>query len=358
MGDHSGEQYAKTLINKCRDTDFQIAIWGNNSLCTPQDQWLGRGVDGVMGFSSVAKNIYRHWVALRTCKQSVEAFNPDVIILIDNAGFNLRILSWAGMRKYKIVYYIPPKVWASRPGRFKLLKKHCNLVIPIYPFEHEYFLKTGLNSFYAGNSHLSALSAHIAQNTIRDEQSIAFLPGSRMQEIREHIGILKDLAPLFPYITWHIVVASNLTVSDITSFFISALPPNVKMHLDPVINLLSQVRLAVICSGTATMEACLANCPQIIIYRTSKINYAIAKKLITIPMIGLPNLIYGDKIIPELIQDQCTPSNIAIEIKLLLQEEHCQNQLHGYRTVIRNLNNGDVDAKISEAIVAIVRDTN
>ncbi len=333
-GDYSAELYAAPLMDAFLAQGHNVGIWGEQKSFGHYEDWLGASPTGIMGISDVLPKSLDFIKAFRHCKKRVHQFNPDIILLIDFAGFNMRLLKWAKSKGYHVVYYIPPKVWASRPNRMIALKKYCHQIITIFPFEQSYLNLHGINAQYFGNSHLShLLDEHIVQK-VRDPNSIAILPGSRIQELNHLLPLVKSLAQQFPLIQWKISKVPNIPTAKYMPLLGSPLPNNVSLYSKPAHTLLSSVSLALICSGTATIEAAVLDCPQIILYRTSALNYQIGKRIIRTQYIGLPNLMLNKEIVPELIQDECTAHNIIKMMQLIGSVEY-QKSLHFYYQAIQ-----------------------
>jgi len=257
-----------------------------------------------MGFFEVLKNLRTIRRNFKEVKQAIQQFQPDVVILIDYPGFNLRMAKWCKQQGYKVVYYISPKFWAWRENRVEKIKKYVDLMLCILPFEEAFYQKhCYTKAHYIGHPLLDAIAVTTNDNL---RKHIALLPGSRTQEIQSLMPVFLQVAQQFPNAQF--VIAG---MSAMAHLYPSALPSNIKISFDETYNVLQQSKAAVVCSGTATLETALFNIPQVVVYKTSWLNYQIGKRVAKVQFISLPNLIVDKKIITELIQQDCTAENIS-----------------------------------------------
>jgi len=326
-GEASGDLHGSNLIHEIKqlDGDANIRCWGG-------DLMAGQGATVVkhyrdlafMGFIEVVKNLSTIMQNMAFCKLDIAAFEPDVLILIDYPGFNLRIAKWAASNKYKVVYYISPQVWAWKENRVKSIKKCVDQMLVILPFEKAFYQKWNYDVEYVGHPLVEVIDAYKRTHPNKrvewqDKQIIAVLPGSRKQEILTKLPIMLEVAKLFP--DYHFVVAKAPGVAEEFYQPLMAAYQNVETVSNRTYELLMHAKAALVTSGTATLETALFGVPEIICYKGSAISYQIAKRLITIKFIGLVNLIMDKAVVKELIQDDLTAENIAFELDLILQDE-------------------------------------
>ena len=254
---------------------------------------------------------------LKKCWEEIEAFKPDAIVLIDFPGFNMRIARKAANAKWgdvKIFQVVAPQVWAWKKGRIKNLARDYTAVFPVLPFEHNLLSAGGVHSIYCGHPLLDALSTSQNETTHAPTKPVlALLPGSRKQELNKMLPALLEVAKLFPEM--EAVIAGAPGASD--ALYKQAQNAGVNVVFGQTRELLKSAEVAVITSGTATLEAALLNTPHVLVYKTSSLTYAIAKLLVHVKFIGLTNLILNREVVPELIQGRCTAGNIAKEIQSL-----------------------------------------
>jgi lipid-A-disaccharide synthase len=344
-GESSGDLHAAGLVHTLRALDPSPEFMG-----TGGDQMSKAGVHLVrnisdmafMGFSEVVKNIFTIRKNFKIIQQAILDFYPDVLILVDYPGFNLRMAKWAKAKGLKVIYYIAPQVWAWRESRVKLLQKFTDLVICILPFEQQYFRQKQVNALYVGHPILEAMPDSISME--KDRTKIALLPGSRKQEIERLLPLMLD--------AMHLQSPDNLLVAGMSihgeEYYKSIIGKKARLVMDDVYGVLSASKVALVTSGTATLETALMKVPQVVCYKGSAVSYFIAKRLVRVPHISLVNLILQRPLVPELIQDNCT----AISIKQASMEvlDDPRPVLQGYELLRKQLGKGDATKKAATAI--------
>lgn len=357
-GEASGDLHGSNLIKQLlqKDTDPIIRCWGGDLM----QQAGGNLVKhyrtlAFMGFIEVVKNLPTILSNLRFCKEDITAFNPDVLVLVDYPGFNLRIAKWAKQQGYKVVYYISPQVWAWKANRVKTMKQCIDRLICILPFEKKYYEEVwNWKVDYVGHPLIEVIEKFKADNktdsnAIHIKKTIAILPGSRKQEIAKKLPIMLQVSSLLP--NYNFVVAQAPGQDE--GFYVSFLKPfkNVKIT-DKTYHLLNQADAAIVTSGTATLETALFNVPEVVCYKTSNISYAIGKRLIKIKFIALVNLIMNKLVVKEFIQHQLTPENLSKEVEALLQNSSYRNEvLNNYNTLYNKLSTGSNASEKAAIIV-------
>ncbi len=321
-GERSGDLHGARLISSLSELFPTARFVGYGG-----DAMLGAGMDllvhykeiSYMGFWEVLKNLKDIRSQMKACKQSMAATKPDLLILIDFPGFNLRMASFAKNHNLPVAYYIAPKVWAWKESRISQIKQFVDQLYCILPFEKEYFKRKGLDVSYVGNPVLDAVDEHEGKLQLNsDVRRIACLPGSRMQEVVSSLGVIGDVARKRQ--DWYFLIAAvdNLPPSayaDIDSI------PNVEVLWDRTYDILASVDAAIVVSGTATLETALFGVPQVVCYRTSWITYAIAKSLVKINFISLVNLIADREVVKEFIQADFNGDALLEELERLLRDD-------------------------------------
>ena len=324
-GEASGDIYGgliahemSRLIRLSNIDRIEMRGWGGN-------QMTDAGVEvtthyrelAYMGVWEVVTHLGTILGNLKKCWEEIEAFKPDAIVLIDFPGFNMRIARKAANAKWgdvKIFQVVAPQVWAWKKGRIKNLARDYTAVFPVLPFEHNLLSAGGVHSIYCGHPLLDALSTNQNETTHAPTKPVlALLPGSRKQELNKMLPALLEVAKLFPEM--EAVIAGAPGASD--ALYKQAQNAGVNVVFGQTRELLKSAEVAVITSGTATLEAALLNTPHVLVYKTSSLTYAIAKLLVHVKFIGLTNLILNREVVPELIQGRCTAGNIAKEIQSL-----------------------------------------
>ena len=358
-GEASGDLHGSNLIKELHKLDAAAAIrcWGGDKMQAAGATLVKDYRDlAFMGFTEVIKNLPTIFRNLAFCKKDILQYRPDVLILIDYPGFNLRIAKWARQQGLKIVYYISPQIWAWKENRVHSIKKNVDKMLVILPFEKDFYKKWNYDVTYVGhplveviedfkmgkdNSQMLMVNGEtnaaitnepMTIDLLTNEQFknykpkiIALLPGSRRQEILKKLPIMLQVAKHF--LTYKFVVAKAPGLPD--EFYNELLKPysNVDAVANKTYELLSQAHAALVTSGTATLETALFAVPEIICYKGNSISYEIAKRLIKIKYIGLVNLIMDKPVVKELIQDELTEENLVAELTLLLTDENKKQQL-------------------------------
>jgi len=252
----------------------------------------------IMGFIEVVLKARIIREQFRQVKRHITEFEPDVLILVDFPGFNLRIAEWAQARGMKVVYFIPPKVWAWKQGRLKKLSASTDLILSILPFEESWYAAKGHALHYVGNP----LAERYAGKTgyAAESKEVVLLPGSRNQEVQRLLPVFCELAAALPAYRFKVVRAASV----LASWPMISIPENVEVIDAPLLEVATSACFALTCSGTASLEIALLGIPQAVVYKANPISLAIARKFVKVPFFSLPNLILDQEAVPELLQEQ------------------------------------------------------
>lgn len=341
-GEASGDLHGSNLIKEIKklDGDASIRAWGGDLMKAAGANVVKHYRDlAFMGFAEVIKNLPVILSNIKFCKADVQQFQPDVLILIDYPGFNLRIAKWAKKNQLKIIYYISPQVWAWKEGRVESIKKWVDKMLVILPFEKEFYQKWNYKVVYVGHPLVQVIEEFQSSKTFqlitwrwsetttekKEQQSkkeiIALLPGSRRQEIEIKLPIMLKASEHFSDYRIIIAQAPGQPV-DFYKKFISNHFSQIEIALEgQTYALLNQSKAALVTSGTATLETALFGVPQVVCYKGSNISYQIAKRLVKIKYISLVNLIIGKKIVTELIQNHLTDNHLTRELDCILHNQ-------------------------------------
>ncbi|MFY7964231.1 MAG: lipid-A-disaccharide synthase [Chitinophagaceae bacterium] len=352
-GEASGDLHGSNLIKqiKLKDDAANIQCWGGDLMQSAGAKLIKHYRElAFMGFAEVVKNLPTIFKNLAFCKQDILAFKPDVLVLIDYPGFNLRIAKWAKEHNIKIAYYISPQVWAWKANRVKQMKLCIDKMLCIIPFEKDYYkLKWNWDVEYVGHPLVEVIekfkvqslnlkvdehATNLKPDTLNLKPCIAVLPGSRKQEIIKKLPIMLEVAKSFPDYQFVVAKAPGLDDSFYEPFFKSY--PNVSTVNNQTYQLLLNAKAAIVTSGTATLETALFGVPEVVCYKTSNISYAIGKRLVKIKFISLVNLIMNKLIVKELIQNELTTKNLVTELEDLLKNETRRKQLQEDYTLLWN----------------------
>jgi lipid-A-disaccharide synthase len=298
-----------------------------------------------MGFAAVIANLGTISRLLKKCKQDILNHKPDVIILIDYAGFNMRIAQFAKKHDLKVFYYISPKVWAWNTKRAWKLKANVDQMFSILPFEKEFFKKFDWEIDYVGNPVLDAIKAFRpdpdflkTSNLSKEKYIIALLPGSRKMELKRMIPVMAEVVKMNPQ--YQFVVAAVKTLPEELYAPLRNIPA-VKFIYEATYDLLIHSRAAIVTSGTAALETGLFKIPQAVIYKAGSLEYLLLKQLVKVPYISLSNLIANRLIFKEFVQDEMTTGNLNEEIRRLASDTpERQQMLKDYEEVYKILDTG------------------
>ncbi len=344
-GEASGDLHGSNLINSIKKLDdtAQIRCWGGDKMMSSGATLVEHYKNtAFMGFIEVIFNLRTILGFLSKCKKDILNYEPDVLVLIDYPGFNMRIAAWAKKKGIKTVYYITPQIWAWHKSRVHKLGQYTDKLLVILPFETQFFEKYGYKSTFVGHPLLDAIEHFKPSNNIKksDKPLLALLPGSRKQELKYILPIMleacKDL-------DLDIALAGAPSLSD--DIYESILNQcdsqhKVRLYRNQTYDILAQADFAWVGSGTATLETSLFGVPQIVCYKGHPLSYSIAKRLVKIPYISLVNLIANEEVVKELIQDELTVENILREMENLRQNKEKIKEKY----VLLRLKLGDVGA--------------
>jgi lipid-A-disaccharide synthase len=357
-GEASGDLHGSNLIKEIKKLDdaADIRCWGGEKMQEAGATVVKHYRDlAFMGFVEVIKNIRTIFKNLSFCKKDIAGYQPDVLILIDYPGFNLRIAEWAKQQGIKVVYYISPQIWAWKENRVHGIKKNVDKMLVILPFEKDFYKKWNFEVDYVGHPLVKVIEDFRAARkklpAADHKKIIALLPGSRKQEILTKLPIMLKVANHFPGYRFMVAKAPGLQ----NEFYDELLAPykNVGYVSNQTYELLSSSEAAIVTSGTATLETALFEVPEVICYKGSKISYEIAKRLVKIKFICLVNLIMDKEVVKELIQDDVTEKNLVLELNKLLTDPNKKQQLENdYRSLKELLSaGGNASANAAKIIV-------
>ncbi len=364
-GELSGDWLASGLIRALKELRPDIyfyAVGGNNLRSAGAEIITGIGELSVMGFTEVLFRLKTIRSALKNVSGWIRANRPDIVILVDFPTFNFKIAKLANSMNIPIVYYIPPKIWASRYKRINFIKKYVNLVILIFPFELQMYKNKGIDAYYAGNP-LQNITNTITKKdrpVIKSEQKypvISFLPGSRSAELKHHsLKIIKTIELIrlrYPRAFFIFPFKKGIDKSYLIDKLSKAkLQESCYRITDMTGEAFSESDVIVVASGTASLEAAFYNKPVIIIYSLNYLSYVLAKILVRLKYIGLINILAGRQIVPEFIQKNFKPDNVYNEIvKYLEDEKYKKRVLIEIESVILSLKTKNDPYKTAAAII-------
>lgn len=323
-GEASGDLHASNLVKEISrlDSTANFRGWGG-------DMMEANGVTLVkhyrdlafMGFTEVLMNINTILNNIKFCKEDILRHRPDVVILVDYPGFNLRIAPFLKQHGIKVFYYISPQVWAWKQSRVKKIKEVVDKMFVILPFEKDFYSKFDYKVDFVGHPLLDAVSTiqkeddFIQKYKLDAKPIVAILPGSRKQEIEKMLPVMINASKQFT--GFQFVIAGAPAIEE--SFYKNIIGnSSVKLISGKTYQILLHAKAAMVTSGTATLETALFGVPEVVCYKGGKISYMIAKQLVKVNYISLVNLILDKETVKELIQNNFNEESLCIELKALL----------------------------------------
>ncbi|MFN8406015.1 MAG: lipid-A-disaccharide synthase [Sphingobacteriaceae bacterium] len=357
-GEASGDLHGANLMRalKKEDAEADFRFFGGD-LMKAQGGKLEKHYSEMafMGFLEVLIHVRAIFRNLKQAKKAILDYHPDALILIDFPGFNLKIASFAKKHGIRVFYYISPKVWAWNQKRVLSIKKNVDQLFCIFPFEVDFYKTWGMDVHYVGNPLLDAIAAHHTDSQFRvnqalgEQQIIALLPGSRRQELKRLLTDMLQVSDDFPDYQFVIAGAPSFSIDDYQPFIGGRQIP---VLFDQTYNLLLHAKAAIVTSGTATLETALFKVPQVVVYKGGRISVAIARLLVKIKFISLVNLIMGQEIVKELIQENCTPKSIKMELERLLQDSFYRGQMLGhYDQLVERVGESGASNRVAKLVV-------
>jgi len=333
-GEASGDLHASNLMKALQqqDKNASFRFWGGDlmSQIGGKNNLVKHYKElAFMGFAEVIMNLSTILGNIKFCKKDILEFNPDVLILIDYPGFNMRIAEFAKQKKIPVHYYISPQIWAWKENRIKKIKRDVDQMYVILPFEKDFYEKKhSYPVHFVGHPLLDAIADRKQidpekfrnENHLNEKPIIALLPGSRKQEIKKMLSVMLQMVDKF---NDHQFVIAGAPSQDLTFYKQFITNENVSIVENKTYDLLSISNAALVTSGTATLETALFKVPEVVCYKGNAISYQIGKRLVkNIKYISLVNLILDKESVTELIQDNFNTKNLENELFKILDHKH------------------------------------
>lgn len=363
-GEPSGDAHAARWVAAWRlhDPTVEIRFWGGPALAHA----AGKAPDvdlkqlSVMGFVEVLRALPRMLRLLRTALQTVLEWNPDLVVLVDFQSFNAQLAKRLTQSRYrkqggKILQYIAPAAWAWKPGRVHALRAHVDVLVPILPFEPSFFGQFNISTWYEGHPVLDVpaqeplvLDGGSFAPSPGDRPVAALLPGSRVQEIKSLLPLMAEVARQMPEYQW----------------VVAGVP-----HVDPSLYeggdwtvvvgqteaLVRAARVAVVASGTATLEVALWNTPEVVVYRVHPVSYWLAKQWVRVKYVSLVNLVLDRPVVPELLQQEAVPGKVVDAVRRLEEPDAREAQLQAFAQLRTKLGAPGVSNRLAERAIRWLR---
>jgi lipid-A-disaccharide synthase len=371
-GEASGEAHAARLVAAIQAQAPQAEFFGigGEAMAAQGVRLLCQASElAVVGLFEVAGRLGAVWRALREVRLALKSARPALAILVDFPDFNFWVARLARFYRVPVMYYIGPQVWAWRTYRVRTIARLVDRLVVIFPFEEEFYRQRGVPATYVGHPMLEALPPRAERRVILAQWgldpkrlTLALLPGSRASEIHRHLPTLLAGARLLqgaiPQAQFILPLASTAPVELVESLVAGAgLKPAAALKVIPghSYEALAAAHLALVSSGTATVEAALAATPTIIVYRLSPWTFAVGRRLIRVPHVGMANLLAEARLFPELIQDDFTPERLAQEVLALMGDRpRLQDLFQGLARVRRRLKEPGASLRAARVALELV----
>ena len=367
-GEPSGDLHGANLIKGLRKADpaAEFRFWGGDLMAAAggaQNRRKHYRETSFFGVVQVLRNLGTIRRQMRECREEVAAWQPDVLILVDYPGFNMKMARWAHARGIRTFYYIAPKVWASREGRIRALRRDVDRLFVIFPFECDYFPRHGIEPLFEGNPLVDALEARRAalptpeefrrRNGLDPRPIIALLAGSRRSEIRKNLPLMARLAQRFE--GWQFVVA-GVPWLDRALYEEAAAGSGIRYVCDQTYEVLLAAEAAVVTSGTATLETALLGTPEVVVYRLPAIEYRCMPLVVRCPWISLVNLNLGRESVAEILQSGLDTTRAERELRAILPGgEKRERMLADFRELRTVIGGPGASDRVAARMVALLR---
>lgn len=367
-GEASGDLHGSNLMKelKKKDKQAQFRFFGGGLMQAVGGELVKHYREmAFMGFVNVLMNIRTIKRNMEFCKEDILRYKPDVLILIDYPGFNLRIAEFAKQHNIKVYYYISPKLWAWKEYRVKKIRTFVDEMFTIFPFETQFYKKHGIDVHYVGNPLMDSLAEFRKnaleekdfreKNNLDDRPVVALLAGSRVQEIKRTLPLMVTISEEFPAFQF-IVAGVNGMNKELYDELLSG--SNIHILFNQTYDLLNNAHTALVASGTAALETALFFVPQTVIYKVEGgwiTDFIFRHFVFKMAGVSLPNIIMDREIVRECVQAKMTFENVRNEMqKLLFDEAYRQNILNDYRALREMMGEPGCSKRAAEKMVELL----
>ncbi|MCK3684545.1 lipid-A-disaccharide synthase [Maribellus sp. YY47] len=369
-GEASGDLHGSNLMKelKAADQDAVFRFFGGDLMQAVGGELVKHYREmAFMGFLNVILNLKTIGRNLEFCKKDLLQFKPDVLILIDYPGFNLRIAEFAKQHNIKVYYYISPKVWAWKEYRVKKIKACVDEMFTIFPFETAFYRKHGMEVHYVGNPLMDSFSSFqktaltksefAANNQLDERPVVALLAGSRVQEIKRTLPIMVAISRIFP--DFQFVLAGVKSIDD--ALYQSYLNgKGIKLIYDQTYDLLNNAHTALVASGTAALETALFRVPQTVVYKVEGgwlTDFIFRHFIFKMVGVSLPNIIMEREIVRELVQAKMTLKNVKEEMQKLLYDNEYRAKIHtDYQLLWEMMGDPGCSKRAADEMIALLKE--
>jgi lipid-A-disaccharide synthase len=367
-GEVSGDIYGGLLAAEILRLDPEArltGVGGERMRAAGVKVFLDSSDLSVVGFWEAIIRLGRLHKALRSVQRHIREEQPDLVILIDYPGMNLRLSKYAKKLGIKVMYYISPQVWAWGRNRVKMIKRNVDRMVVILPFEADFYKGEGVDVLYVGHPLIDVVKTTLDKTAFFETIGIpagstlvTLMPGSRVQEMRHHMTPLVEtagyLAKTFPGLRF--VVVSLPEFADLLRTEVGSSGLDITVTCEYGYEALKYSDLAIACSGTATLEAALLGTPMIVIYKLALFSWAVGRLIVKVPYISLANLIAGEQVVPEFVQSAVDPKMLAREAGTILTDPSRRNRMIRQLSTVRaKLGEGGASTRAAEEAMSLMR---
>ncbi len=364
-GEASGDLHGSGVVRELKRRDPNCVIFGIGG-----DKMKAEGMEliyhireiSVMGFWEVLQHIALLKSVEHTMNVLLKVKKPDVLLLIDYPGFNLRFAKTAHQHGIKIVYYISPQIWAWNPGRARKMKGVIDKMMIVFPFEEEIYRRQGIDVQFVGHPLLEVFTEPLGRKEFskrfefdQTKPLLGLFPGSRIQELERIFPSMLGAARILHNkigVQVAVGISSALKYEYVKSFIRGDFPVQLIQHATH--DVMKNSDVALVTSGTATLETAYYQTPMIVVYKTSWLSYLIGRILVRIKNIGLVNIVAGEQIVPEILQSKVNPQNLASEALRILEDEKLRKDISRRLLIVRDrLGTKGASIRVAEAILSM-----
>jgi lipid-A-disaccharide synthase len=328
-GDALGARLAAALL-RAEPSLHLYGIGGTAMREAGVDTFIDTAELSVMGFAELGREVGRVLGAWRTLRRELQSGKPDLFVPIDFPDFNLPLCKSAHKARVPVFYYVSPQVWAWRRGRIDTIARTVSSMLVLFPFEAEIYREHGVDAHFVGHPLVEDVAPTRPRAEVRRELGIgaaerlvALLPGSRKREVESMLPPMAQAVSLLGEGVRAVVAEAPSLERGLVAGVLkkAGATERIACRRGDAYNLLGAADVAFVTSGTATLEAALVGCPMVVAYRMSAFSYALARRLVKVPFIAMPNLLLGRRVVPELVQQDATAEAIAREARSILEDE-------------------------------------
>ena len=363
-GEASGDLYAGAVTRGIKQLNPEAEVFGMGGDCLREaggEVLFDIKDHSLMGFVEVLKKLPDVWKLRNAFIDLMEKRKPDVLLTIDYPGFNMRLAKLAKERGINVVYFIAPQVWAWRPGRAADVAKVTDKIACIFPFECDFYKSYGADIEFIGHPLVDTVKPSLSRKEAEElagkrtgHPLILLMPGSREMEIQRLLPVMLDAVKILkqkrPELDFAIPRAATIA-KEILEDSVRQAGLNIRLIEGHNYDVMSVADLAIVTSGTVTLEAAMCGLGCEILYKSSPVSFWIAKRVVKIPNIGLPNIVAGRQIEPELLQDDCTPENISSTALELLEPERFAQLQRDLQEVKEKLGEPGAVKRVAELVL-------